>query len=272
MNIKGVILLVLMSLILMTSIAAISAENVSDTLAAEDGDILEENTEDIEEISASENTNTTPNEDNTTVVFTEYKNKDKAHKIYVTAKAETNKGKVGDKILYTVKVTNKNLFDVYLLDLYMGEREEYSHLAIGNKGFGIFDDEWITVHKLGAGQTKTIKMYLKLWEPGNTSIKTLVGNYETKSKIRTIADTPKVTSKSVKTKITYKANSKPVEKLKVKVKVYTGKQYKVFKLKTNKKGIIKLKTKYLTKGKHKIVLKSMNKKYSLKNTFKIRIQ
>lgn len=254
----------------MTSIAAISAENSTDTLTAENDDILE-NTDNMGEISASENTNTTTDEDNTTVVFTEYKNKDKAHKIYVTAKAETNRGKVGDKILYTVKVTNKNLFDVYLLDLYMGEREEYAHLPIGHNGYGIYDDEWITVYKLGAGQTKTIKMYLKLWEPGNTSIKTTVGNYETKSKIRTLADTPKVTSKSVKTKITYKANNEPVKKLKVKVKVYTGKQYKVFKLKTNAKGIIKLKAKYFTKGKHKIVLKSMNKKYSLKNTFKIRI-
>lgn len=255
----------------MVSITAISAANATDVLTAEDSNILEEDTNDIEALSADENADTAVKEDNTSVVFTEYKNKDTSHKIVVKAKAETNKGKTGDKILYTVKVTNNNLFDVYNLDLYMGEREEYSHISLGNKGFGIYDDEWITVYKLGAGQTKTIKMYLKLWEPGKTSIKTTVGPFESKSKIRTIADTPKVTSKSVKTKITYKANSKPVYKLKVKVKVYTGKHYKTYNLKTNKKGIIKIKTKYLTKGKHKIVLKSMNKKYSLKNTFKIRI-
>lgn len=270
MKFKGVILLVFLALILMTCITAISAENATDVpLAAEDTEILEDSNG-TGEVNTNEDATDT-NEDNDTVIFTEYKNKDKSQKIVVKAKAKTNKGKVGGKILYTVKVTNNNLFDVYLLDLYMGEREEYSHLPIGHKGFGIYDDEWITVYKLGAGETKTIKMYLKLWEPGNTTIKTLVGPFESKSKIRTIANTPKVTGKTVKTKITYKANGKAVKKLKVKVKVYTGKHYKVFKLKTNKKGIIKFKAKKIRKGKHKIVLKSMDKKYSLKKTFKIRI-
>lgn len=284
MKYKGVILFVLLVFVLMTSITAISAQNATDNLTADADNVLEENTDDIEEISADENIDIVQkednvlndtlasNEDNATVFFTTYKNKAHWHNIFLTAKAETNKGKVGEKILYTIKVTNKNLFDVYMLDLYMGEYQEYTHSPISTgKGYGIYDDSWVTVNKLGAGQTKTIKMYLVLWEPSNTTIETDIGDYESKSKIRTIANTPKVTKKAVKTKITYKANGKAVKKLKVEVKVYTGKYYKLYKLKTNKKGIIKFKTKYLTKGKHKIVFKSLNKKYSLKNTFKIRI-
>lgn len=271
MKVKKILLLVLLTLILIVSINAISAENATDMpLTAEENDILGDTNGTVE--TATNDSSTDLKEDNETVIFTEYKNKDNTDNIYVSAKAETNTGKVGEKILYTVKVTNKNLFDVYDLYLFMGEYESYAHFALEhNKGYYIFDDAYIVINKLCAGETKIIKMQLMLWEPGETSIETLVGAYDYKSKIRTILKTPKVTKKYIKTKITYKANKKPVKKLKVKVKVYTGKYYKIYKLKTNKKGIIKLKTKYLSKGKHKIVFKSLNKKYSLHRTFKIRI-
>ena len=62
----------------------------------------------------------------------------------------------------------------------------------------------------------------------------------------------KVTVKNKKTK-------KVIKGVKVKVKVYTGKKAKTYKIKTNSKGIAKLSVKKLKVGKHKVVVTSANK-------------
>ena len=62
----------------------------------------------------------------------------------------------------------------------------------------------------------------------------------------------KVTVKNKKTK-------KVIKGVKVKIKVYTGKKSKTYKVKTNKKGIAKLSTAKLKVGKHKVVITSANK-------------
>ena len=87
-------------------------------------------------------------------------------------------------------------------------------------------------------------------------------------KAKTTVKAPKVTVKAKKSKyfkvtVKSKVTKKAVNKLKIKVKVYTGKKYKVYKLKTNKKGVAKLNTKKLKKGKHKVVITSLNKNYSI---------
>ena len=62
----------------------------------------------------------------------------------------------------------------------------------------------------------------------------------------------KVTVKNKKTK-------KVIKGVKVKVKVYTGKKAKTYKIKTNSKGIAKLSVKKLKVGKHKVVVTSADK-------------
>ncbi|WP_458405083.1 hypothetical protein [Methanobrevibacter sp.] len=62
----------------------------------------------------------------------------------------------------------------------------------------------------------------------------------------------KITVKNKKTK-------KAISKVKVKVKVYTGKKSKTYTLKTNTKGIAKLNVKKLKVGKHKVVISSADK-------------
>ena len=47
---------------------------------------------------------------------------------------------------------------------------------------------------------------------------------------------------------------KPVAKVKLILKVYTGKKYKKYSLKTDKKGIVSFNMKSLPKGKHKVVI------------------
>ncbi len=66
-------------------------------------------------------------------------------------------------------------------------------------------------------------------------------------------------------KVTVKdLNKKPMKKLLLKVKVYTGKTAKTYKIKTNSKGVATLSTKSLKKGSHKVEITSANKKYTLK--------
>ena len=65
-------------------------------------------------------------------------------------------------------------------------------------------------------------------------------------------------------KITVKdSNKKPIKNLKLKVKVFTGKKYKTYTLKTNSKGIATLNTKKLKKGTHKVLINSKNKNYNI---------
>ncbi len=97
------------------------------------------------------------------------------------------------------------------------------------------------------------------------------------TKAKTIVKAPKVTAKYKKSKyfkvtIKNKASKKAISKIKVKIKVYTGKKYKTYTVKTNKKGLAKLNTKKLKRGKHKVVISSGNKKYiiSKKSTIIIR--
>ena len=62
----------------------------------------------------------------------------------------------------------------------------------------------------------------------------------------------KVTAKNKKTK-------KVIPGIKLKVKVYTGKKFKTYKIKTNSKGLAKLSVKKLKVGKHKVIITSANK-------------
>ena len=69
----------------------------------------------------------------------------------------------------------------------------------------------------------------------------------------------KVTAKNKKTK-------KVISKIKLKVKVYTGKKSKTYTVKTNSKGVAKLSTAKLKAGKHKVVVSSANKYCKAKKT------
>ena len=74
----------------------------------------------------------------------------------------------------------------------------------------------------------------------------------------------KVTVKNTKTK-------KVIKGVKVKIKVYTGKKYKTYTVKTNSKGIANLNVKSLKVGSHKVVVSSANK-YCVAKTAKSTIK
>ena len=94
------------------------------------------------------------------------------------------------------------------------------------------------------------------------------------NKAPTKVSAPKVTNKYKKSKyfkVTVKAYNKAVNKLKVKVKVFTGKKSKTYTITTNSKGVAQLNTKSLSKGTHKVEISSGNANYkiSAKSTIKI---
>lgn len=97
------------------------------------------------------------------------------------------------------------------------------------------------------------------------------------NKAKTTVKAPKVTGKYKKSKyfkvtIKNKVTKKAVSKIKVKIKVYTGKKFKTYTVKTNKKGIAKINIKKLKKGTHKVVIKSGNKNYIISKKSSIKIK
>lgn len=66
-------------------------------------------------------------------------------------------------------------------------------------------------------------------------------------------------SKYFKVTVKNKKTKKVISGVKVKIKVYTGKKYKTYTVKTNSKGIAKINVKSLKVGTHKVVVTSANK-------------
>lgn len=60
-----------------------------------------------------------------------------------------------------------------------------------------------------------------------------------------------------------KASGKIISGLYIKIKIFTGKKYKTYTLKTNDKGIVRINTNTLAKGTHKVIISTTNKYYSL---------
>ena len=79
------------------------------------------------------------------------------------------------------------------------------------------------------------------------------------SKAKLKISAPKITgyyneSKMYKIAVKNRESKKPMKSIKVMIKVFTGKKYKKYSLKTDKKGIVSFNMKSLPKGKHKVVI------------------
>lgn len=80
---------------------------------------------------------------------------------------------------------------------------------------------------------------------------------------------PKITgyyneSKRYKIAVKNRESKKPMKSIKVMIKVFTGKNYKKYSLKTDKKGIVSFNMKSLPKGKHNVVI-------NIKSTSKVKL-
>ena len=97
------------------------------------------------------------------------------------------------------------------------------------------------------------------------------------AKAKTTVKAPKVTNKYKKSKyfkvtVKNKATKKAVSNVKVKIKVFTGKKYKTYIVKTNKKGMTQINTKNLKVGKHIVKITSANVNYHISAKSQITIR
>ena len=72
-----------------------------------------------------------------------------------------------------------------------------------------------------------------------------------------------------KVKVTSTKSKKVLSGVKVKVKVYTGRKYKTYIIKTNSRGIVKFNTKDLKPGSHKVIITSADERYKINKVSKI---
>ena len=132
------------------------------------------------------------------------------------------------------------------------------------------------ISSLAAGKHKVIVYYMEDSGMEYYVARKIKSSIKIK-KLATVVKAPKVTkrykkSKYFKVSVKLKSTKKPLNKFKVKLRIYTGKKYKTYTIKTNKKGIAKFNTKKLKRGKHKVVLLSGNSNYKLSGKTSIRIK
>ena len=147
-----------------------------------------------------------------------------------------------DETFFTVKVFTGSKFKKY-------------NVLTNSKGVAKID----LTYKVSKG---THKIEIVPYSTMLLSVKKTVSSIKLKV-AKTVVKAPKVKVKFKKSRyfkvtVKNKESKKPIKNLKVKVKVYTGKKFKTYTIKTNSKGLAKLNTKSLKKGTHKVVISSGN--------------
>ena len=145
---------------------------------------------------------------------------------------------------------NKPLKNIkLLLKIYTGKKFKTVTLTTNSKGIAKY-----ALYKLSVGKHKLVVSIkdTKHFKANSKNSKVTISKPALKvsaPKIRNVYKRGvfKVTVKN-------KKFGNPMKKVLVKIKVYTGKKFKTYKVKTNSKGIASIKTKSLKKGSHKVVI------------------
>ncbi len=147
--------------------------------------------------------------------------------------------------------------------VYTGNKYKTYYITTGTNGIAK-----LSASKLAIG---THKVIVSSDESTSSMTATKKTSYIVINKATTTVSAPKVTNKYkakkyFKITIKNKATGKLVSGLKLKIKVYTGKKYKTYTVKTNSKGVASLSTRYIKRGTHKVVISSANSKYTVKKS------
>lgn len=121
-----------------------------------------------------------------------------------------------------------------------------------------------TVSSLTPGKhTITVRLHNAYFNPYELSVPVTVKKSVAKITVSKITAVYK-SGKLWKIKLTDTSNNKPLAKISIKLKVYTGKKYKTYTVKTDSKGVATFKASTLAKGTHKVVLSLSLKGYTCK--------
>lgn len=156
--------------------------------------------------------------------------------------------------------TKKPVVNVKLiLKVYSGKKYKKVTAATDSNGIAKYhaSNLGIGTHKVTIN-VKDSKKFLSKMKYGSIKI--------SRAKLKISA--PKITgyykeSKMYKISVKNRESKKPMKSIKVMIKVFTGKKYKKYSLKTDKKGILSFNMKSLPKGKHKVVI-------NIKSTSKVK--
>ncbi|MCQ2737346.1 MAG: SGNH/GDSL hydrolase family protein [archaeon] len=245
---KSLIFLSLL-LVLFLAIGSISASELNDTTP------LDNSTGDVNDTNSSATSINSTDENNTNEIFIDYSS--------ITKQYNT------DNIIYKVKVYSIVNFEGvdYKYPIYKIPVKLRVYTGTSFKDYSTYTNyEGIASFKIPALNvgTHNLEIFVNDELKGSSYIKV------NKATLKVYA--PQITNKYRKTsyfevRVTY--GDKPVSKLTLKLKFYTGKRYTTYTIKTNSYGVAKLKLTNHNLGTHKIVIQSTNKKYKFTKYSKV---
>ena len=169
------------------------------------------------------------------------------------------------KIQAINKITNKPVPKAKLtIKVFTGKRYSTYNIVCDENGNAEFDTSKLSVGKHGITITSKDK---------NIQLSKVKSEIKIKRADAKVIS-PKSIKRGLKLKVTVKnkISGNPIVKTTFKVKIYTGKYYRTADAKTNSKGILKIKTKNLSKGKHKITVKLKDDNYNINKKFKVKVK
>ena len=274
-NYKKGLIVISIFMILVFAIGSIAAsENVTGDVELDnfDGDNISEGDFDNTELDNNLESDTSSNYDNSTSDSIIQTNNSKEDLItyddaYQKSTIEYNSAisyKNSGNIVYNVKaysvykfngITYKDpkLDSIVKVKLYTGKASKIYSARVDNKGIAS-----IKMPKLAIGKYK-VEIFLDNVKRVSSYIKVVKSTAKVYAPVKSIKH-KKNTYYKIKVLDSY---GNYVKKVTLKVKVYTGKKAKTYSVKTNNKGIAKLKTKNLALGTHKILIKSNSKKFKI---------
>ena len=187
-----------------------------------------------------------------------------------------------------VKLTAKKLTTTYksgkVFKIYVKNSKTKKPINGAKLKLKVYTGKKYKTYTLTSDKNGLIKFKTSILSVGTHKIEITAGNTNIKlSKVKTsikvkkasaIISAEKIVKKPSKIKITVKnkASGNPIKKNKFTVKVHTGKEVKTYKIKTDSKGILKISTKKLKKGSHKIDVILKSGKYSINKRIKVKIK
>lgn len=278
MNIKKICIIFLIFCTLILSISAISAnddiltgsEDINTNQAVEVEKIEKQDTKIISANETSQASNYNPqNINDEDPKYTEVKLTTKPLKTTYKS-TDTLKVKVSSKYGITYGVKDGMSLKDSLVTLKIkvnGKWKTYQKFA-NAKGVAKFKLTSLPVGKY------TVKMYCNDQNFHSSTYKTTLTITKAKPKVTANVAVKEYYKKGSFKIVVKDKNKNPINGIKLKVKVYTGKKAKTYNLKTNKKGIATISTKKMRIGHHKVVIKNgdKNSKISKKSEILIGIK